>query len=169
MSESSRVGGEVDALCTRCKMLLAHTVLAMVGPRIARVRCNTCQGEHNFHRATGERATPARATRTAAPRTLAAAATRGADLDSLLSGRDISQPLRYGPAQTYAKDDVLDHPTFGLGLVMAVRGEKLDVAFRAGVKTLAHGRGGGSGTVHRLVETAAEPGADDAVPDASEG
>ena len=26
-----RVGGEVDASCTRCKMELAHTILAMVG------------------------------------------------------------------------------------------------------------------------------------------
>ena len=35
-----RVGGEVDATCTRCKMELAHTILAMVGPKIIRVRCN---------------------------------------------------------------------------------------------------------------------------------
>ena len=28
-----KVGGEVDAFCTRCKMALAHTILAMVGQR----------------------------------------------------------------------------------------------------------------------------------------
>lgn len=60
MSNVPRVGGEVDAACTKCKMLLGHTILAMVGSRIARVRCNTCQGEHNF-RTSGRR--PARLAR----------------------------------------------------------------------------------------------------------
>src|SRR5437588_9021934 len=48
MAQANRVGGDVDAFCTRCKMELGHTILAMVGSRPARVRCNTCQGEHNY-------------------------------------------------------------------------------------------------------------------------
>src|SRR2546430_15525379 len=48
MATALRVGGDIDAWCTRCKMNLGHTILAMVGTRPARVRCNTCQGEHNF-------------------------------------------------------------------------------------------------------------------------
>ena len=43
-----RVGGEVDATCTRCRMELAHTILAMVGQKIARVRCNTCGSDHVY-------------------------------------------------------------------------------------------------------------------------
>ena len=39
---ASKTGGEVDCFCTRCKMVLAHTILAMVGDRPARVKCNTC-------------------------------------------------------------------------------------------------------------------------------
>ena len=63
-----RVGGEVDAFCTRCKMSLAHTILAMVGTRIARVRCNTCGGDHAFRREPGSEAPRTSAGRTSAPR-----------------------------------------------------------------------------------------------------
>src|SRR5262245_65118967 len=48
-----KVGGEVDAFCTRCKMTLAHTILAMVGQTIARVQCNTCGGQHAYRSAPG--------------------------------------------------------------------------------------------------------------------
>src|SRR5947208_272159 len=33
------------------KMQLGHTILAMLGAKPARVRCNTCQGEHNYRHA----------------------------------------------------------------------------------------------------------------------
>src|SRR5215475_1176125 len=62
-----RVGGEVDATCTRCRMELAHTILAMVGQKIARVRCNTCGSDHVY------RGTQS-ASRSAAARTRAASA-----------------------------------------------------------------------------------------------
>src|SRR5271169_1982132 len=55
---TTRAGGEVDALCGKCKLVLAHTVLAMVGKTIARVRCNTCGTDHAFRRAPGAAASP---------------------------------------------------------------------------------------------------------------
>src|SRR5207302_3841179 len=53
MAHVHRVGGDVDAFCTRCKMELGHTILAMVGARPVRVRCNTCGGEHNYRGTSG--------------------------------------------------------------------------------------------------------------------
>ena len=38
MTSAHRVGGDIDASCTRCKMILGHTILAMVGSKPARVR-----------------------------------------------------------------------------------------------------------------------------------
>jgi hypothetical protein len=40
-------------------------------------------------------------------------------------------------------DQVIQHPTFGLGLVTAIRGDKVDITFKSEAKTLVHGRGGG--------------------------
>ena len=42
------VGSDVDAYCTKCKMVLTHTVVAMQGLKPRRVKCNTCSGDHNF-------------------------------------------------------------------------------------------------------------------------
>ncbi len=133
------VGGEVDAFCTRCKMILAHTVLAMVGTKVARVRCNTCMGDHAFRGDPGARSAPSTTTR--APR-----ATKEDKLvisfEEQLRGKDIASAARYSPRTTFAVDQVVSHPTFGLGIVRAVRGDKIDVAFKADQKTLIHGKGG---------------------------
>ena len=45
---AKRVGGEVVAFCTKCRMDLAHTIIAMDGTKPARVQCNTCNGQHNY-------------------------------------------------------------------------------------------------------------------------
>jgi hypothetical protein len=138
-----KVGGEVDALCTRCKMTLAHTILAMVGPRIARVRCNTCGGDHAYRAAPGatDRPTPSRASR--ASGTKAEKAEKVViSFEEQLAGKDVANAPKYSPKDTYKVDQVIQHPTFGLGLVTVVRGDKVDVAFKAETKTLVHGRGG---------------------------
>ncbi|MFZ5471903.1 MAG: hypothetical protein ACOZIN_20930 [Myxococcota bacterium] len=127
-----KVGGEVDAFCTRCRLTLAHTILAMVGTKIARVRCNTCNGDHAFRAEPG--ASPSRAPR--APR----AAKVVISFDQRLQGKDLSRARPYSARDTYAVDDVVNHPTFGLGIVNLVRGDKVDIAFKAAEKTLVHGR-----------------------------
>jgi hypothetical protein len=141
-----KVGGEVDAFCTRCKLTLAHTILAMVGTKIARVRCNTCGGDHVY------RSAPGSTDRPTAPRSSTSRATGTAKADKpekvvisfeeQLAGKDIANAPKYSPKDTYQVDQVIQHPTFGLGLVTAVRGDKVDIAFKAETKTLVHGRGG---------------------------
>jgi hypothetical protein len=142
-----KVGGEVDAPCTRCKLTLAHTILAMVGTKIARVRCNTCGGDHVY------RAAPGTTDRLSAARTATARATSTAraekpekvviSFEEQLAGKDIANAPKYSPKETFKPDQVIQHPTFGLGLVTAVRGDKVDIAFKSETKTLVHGRGGG--------------------------
>ncbi|RKH63385.1 hypothetical protein [Corallococcus aberystwythensis] len=140
-----KVGGEVDAQCTRCKMNLAHTILAMVGPKIVRVRCNTCGGDHAFRGTAGLTDRPTKTAATRAPR--AASGTTRAEkvvisFDDQLAGKDIASAPKYSPKDTYKVDQVIHHPTFGVGLVTAVRGDKVDLTFRSDTKTLVHGRGG---------------------------
>ncbi|MCE9671125.1 hypothetical protein LY474_25265 [Myxococcus stipitatus] len=145
-----KVGGEVDAYCTRCKLTLAHTILAMVGTKIARVRCNTCNGDHAYRGAPG---TTDRPTSSSTPRASRATSSSGTSSSSKaekvvisfeeqLAGKDIANAPKYSPKDTYQVDQVISHPTFGIGLVTAVRGDKVDLTFRTDTKTLVHGRGG---------------------------
>lgn len=151
-----RVGGDVDAYCTRCRMLLGHTVLAMVGPKIAKVRCNTCQGEHAYKAGPPGTVTPKaaaepRTRRAASPRTAvrerSSARVEEANFEDLFAGRDPGSATPYSPKGKFAKGELIHHPTFGLGVVQVDRGDKVDVAFRAGVKTLVHGLGGAKAPV----------------------
>jgi hypothetical protein len=143
MPNAHRVGGEVDALCNRCKLTLAHTILAMVGDRIARVQCNTCGGAHAHRSAPGAAAPrPSRpAASASAARACAPSSRVSAGFEQRLAGRELAQARRYNPKQSFALDEVIEHPTFGYGIVTAVRSDKIEVTFKIFDKTLVHGRG----------------------------
>jgi len=143
---SHKVGGEVDAFCTRCKMDLAHTILAMVGTRIARVRCNTCGGDHAYRgpqagTSSTKSGAAARSSTPRAPRATAEAK-QVISFDELLAARNTATAVDYNIKTTFAPEQIVRHPTFGLGIVQAVRGDKVDVMFRSENRTLVHGRGG---------------------------
>ncbi len=132
-----KVGGEVDAFCTRCKMTLAHTILAMLGTKVARVRCNTCGGDHAYRSAPGARSTSSTPRAPAKPKSQRVVI----GWEQRLEGRDLAAAKKYSPRETFAVDELVDHMTFGIGLVTAVRHDKVDIAFKADQKTLVHGRG----------------------------
>ena len=43
-----RVGDDIDDYCSRCKRNTDHSVLAMVGEEVKKIRCRTCNHEHNY-------------------------------------------------------------------------------------------------------------------------
>lgn len=144
MAEKHRSGGEVDSFCNKCKLTLAHTILALVGDKIARVQCNTCGSQHAFKSAPGAASTAKvpRATTSRARASSAAPSKSVMSFEALLASKDASRARRYSPKDTYSVDDVIEHPTFGYGVVSAVRADKVDVIFKMDEKTLVHGRGG---------------------------
>jgi hypothetical protein len=161
-----KVGGEVDAFCTKCKLVLAHTVLAIWAEQIKRVRCNTCMGEHGYRRAGGSAdssssssSRPRAARVTAAPKARAASEPAvAASYSELLAGKDPAGARRYDVKLEFAPGDLVQHPTFGLGVVAAVRGlEKIDVAFPHSVKTLMHRKGAGPAALARPLPAKSAP------------
>jgi hypothetical protein len=131
-----KVGGEVDALCSKCELTLAHTVIAMVGDKPAKVKCNTCKGEHKYRPvvvvASGS-VVKKKATRPPRERKVEVS------FEELLAAHK-RPPVPYSLKRRFVVDDVVDHPTFGLGFVSAVRIDKIDVTFRAEPRVLVHGR-----------------------------
>jgi hypothetical protein len=59
-----------------------------------------------------------------------------------LAERGQSGARRYNPRDTFALDEVIEHPTFGYGIVTTVRSDKIDVVFKIFEKTLIHAKGG---------------------------
>ena len=124
-----KVGDNIDGWCTRCKLVLRHTIESMVGPKVKRTHCNTCGGQH-AHRAQ-------------APRVRLGAAqqlTEDSKYATLLRGRTAATSKPYSRAARFAVGEVVAHATFGLGVVMAERESvKIDILFADGPKVLLHG------------------------------
>jgi hypothetical protein len=126
-------GKETDAYCTKCKLVLNHVIIAMNGPRIARVQCLTCEGVHAY------RANP--------PGTRKKASSRRSEptpaelYERLMEGRDVASAKGYRLEAHFDEGDVLNHKKFGLGLVTRVLADaKIEVIFEDGVKVLVHER-----------------------------
>ena len=150
-----KVGGEVDSYCTKCKMVLAHTVLAVWAGQIKKCQCNTCGGQHAYRRAepgapSSSSSAPVKASRprsAAADKPKAVAAPEVSSYDELMAGKDRASARPFNLKQKFAVGDLVSHPTFGMGVVAAARGlDKIDVAFPGTIKTLQHNKGAGPAT-----------------------
>jgi len=125
-------GTELDAYCTKCKLILAHVIIAMKGNRVAKVECNTCHNTHAYRASIPGSRTRARKT------------ARGASAPSysqLMEGRDLSTATKYKMAVTFQEGQVVDHTRFGIGLVTRVLSDaKIQVVFPEVLKVLVHAR-----------------------------
>ena len=48
-----RLGDIIDDYCTRCRLPTNHSVVAMVSEEVKKVRCRTCQHEHDYRQGKG--------------------------------------------------------------------------------------------------------------------
>jgi len=139
-----KAGDEVDSVCTKCKLLLAHTIIAMEVEKIAKVRCNTCNGVHAYRApptASEATAKKRRAERAASVADNTKTKSTPSEFETLTKGKDLSRAMKYSPQITLGMGDAIDHATFGLGVVTEVReGNKAHVAFKDGGRVLVHGR-----------------------------
>jgi len=145
--ESSKVGKDIDSWCTRCKLMLRHTIEAVVGGKITRVHCNTCGAQHSYRaQPPGQGSATARSRASTAGtrsmrRSTGSSRATVEDYPRMIQGRDQASARRYALTERFHTDDLVSHPSFGLGIVVAEKdGTKIDVLFSTGVKTLLHGR-----------------------------
>ena len=47
-SRRVRLGDVIDDYCPRCRLIMNHGVVGMIGDDVKKVRCNTCMFEHQF-------------------------------------------------------------------------------------------------------------------------
>ncbi|MCG3159937.1 MAG: hypothetical protein JMDDDDMK_00963 [Acidobacteria bacterium] len=121
-----QLGGDVDAYCGKCKETREH-VIAAINPdgSIGRVECRTCRSNHIYR----ERSAKTSTTRSS---------TRAAKKESVSVIEDIGPLRAYSMQERFAAGDRVDHPKFGVGVVVEVRAGKIDVKFGREVKTLIH-------------------------------
>lgn len=137
-----KVGGDTLSWCGKCRLELAHVIVAMVDKKPARVQCKTCKAQHGYKRVGGAEPAAKRTPRAASAepkKTTVRAAVYWEEKVAKLSAK---VPRRYAVNERFDATDLVEHPTFGLGVVESVRGDgKIVVLFRDGEKTLIHAKG----------------------------
>jgi hypothetical protein len=142
MENQLKLGGNIDSWCGKCKLILAHTIEAMIGDKPARVHCNTCRSQHAYRpHAPGSSVRQTRQREGGQARVSPSPKARTARYHSLLRGKDTAAARVYSPRERYEPGDIVEHPVFGRGVATAVKdGTKVEVLFEGGSKTLIHGR-----------------------------
>jgi hypothetical protein len=137
-----KVGGDILAYCSKCQGEFSHVVVSMVDRKPARVQCKMCKGNHNFKRMGDTRAKSVSrsSTPSSAPRKQTVLAQDYWQQQMDLQKGKAMKP--YSPKQAFQKSDVINHSSFGIGIVEEVRiDKKIVVIFRNGEKILVHGLG----------------------------
>ena len=118
----------LETQCTKCKLLLTHTVVLHNSEGIVeRVQCRTCGSEHKYHPEKKKAAKkPVKKKKPAAKSRKPDAA---AIFEQLAAKFQDKKPVPYTMQGSYQTDDVIDHKTFGKGIVTGVSYQKMEVAF----------------------------------------
>jgi hypothetical protein len=156
MTKAHKTGGEADSWCTKCKLVLNHRIIAMVGGTPVRVECSTCGSHHNFRpRAPGDKApSVARAgggsssTSSAGPRSTRASATKAQQAlldrekmwEKAIAGKAVNEFRAYRVDETFNEGDLIRHKKFGDGVVTRILDpKKVEILFKDEPRTLAQG------------------------------
>lgn len=134
--ERTPVAQNVITMCKRCEMELHHVVVAHDAMGIVEtVKCNTCGSEHKY------RLGKKRGTKKTSKKS---ASNREVDLtksfEELVEKFKGKKRLPYDMAGSFKNEDVIDHKTFGMGIVIGASHDRMEVAFSDGSRILVCNR-----------------------------
>lgn len=125
MPEKLLAGENIASYCTKCKLNLDHTIVAMEGETIVKVTCKTCGGTHKFRN-------PADAPKVRAPR-----AKKGSVIKPSAETLWVSTLAEakgkehvYTMTEKYRIGDIILHDRFGKGVVLKLYPNKCDMLFQ---------------------------------------
>jgi len=132
------VARDLVTRCTKCKLELSHVVV-FHNPEgiVEKVKCKTCGSEHKYH--PDKKKAPAKTVKKK-KRTVTKKEDFAKEFQRLFEKFSEKEPLQYGISGLFEKDDLIDHKTFGMGIVKNVTYQKMEVAFSEGPRILACGR-----------------------------
>jgi len=135
-------GKDVLSYCNKCKLTLSHTIVVMKDAKtIGKVQCNTCKSVHAYKMASNAPTRKPTAKKTASGRSRrpSAAEVPLSQVWEETLERSKATKKTYSPKACFVIGDVLDHPTFGIGIVEKVFDKnKMEVLFKDNFKTLIH-------------------------------
>lgn len=131
-NEEIGVGKEVLSFCGKCKLALAHVIVTMKNETaIGKCQCKTCSAKHNYR--DPEKVVKKKTTTT----TRRKVALSEAEIWQTAVAKTNGNAKPYGMDKMFKEGDLIDHTTFGQGVVMQlIRDGKIRVQFEEALKLL---------------------------------
>ena len=118
-------GDPIEARCTKCREITNHIVVAMDGDTPVKVECNTCKGQHKYRKPVVKR-------QPASPKTVG-----HKEWAALRPDMDPAKAKEYSMDAKFSAKDLVNHPKYGLGLVLRIAGDrKMEVLFEGGKRLM---------------------------------
>ncbi len=124
MQGKHAAGDNIASWCTRCKLNLDHTIVAMTDELVVKVKCRTCGSTHKFR-------DPADAPKARTPKARSAggASAAGSRWETALAESN-GKSFPYTMDGKYRVGDCVIHERFGKGIVLKLHVNKCDVLFQ---------------------------------------
>ena len=134
------VAKDLVTRCARCNLELSHVVVVHnLEGVVDRVKCKTCGSEHKYR--PDKKSAPSKGTNKFKTLKKKHAVGKKEDVskefEKLAEKFKEKKPVIYRISGSFKTDDVIDHKTFGMGIVTSVSFQKMEVLFSEGLRLLA--------------------------------
>lgn len=138
MKELPAVAKKVFYPCKKCAVDRYQVVLAHTSSKLAKLECEVCKTKNSL-----KLDSPTSGSRSAVPRKTGGTTRAAAHVARWTELRDKStgSPSPYSMKAKFEVGTALEHPKFGLGFVVLVSGQTMQVVFQDEERSLVHARG----------------------------
>jgi len=133
---SSLIGKDIEAYCTKCRLLLDHIIIVDLDNAVSRVKCKTCGSEHNYRSTVPS--PKKRSVSTPSTKEKKVTNTAPALWESKKNDLKPNNPIKiYRTQDSFRSRDVIQHHVFGLGFVERILSDtRMEVLFSDSIKRM---------------------------------
>jgi hypothetical protein len=125
MPEKNSTGQSIESYCTKCKVNRDHTIMVMEEETIGKVRCKNCGSSHKYRNPLVAH----KVWRAGRKKAGGEEATAEIVWEAGIAGAK-GKARDYSMAAKYRVGDIVDHQTFGKGIVTKLYANKCDMLFK---------------------------------------
>ena len=125
MVEKNAAGKNIESYCGKCKVNRDHTIMTMDGETVAKVRCQSCGSMHKYN----DPLVAHKARKPRAKKGIGEAATAELVWEAGLAEAK-GKERDYSMTSKHRIGDIVNHLTFGKGIVIKLHANKCDMLFK---------------------------------------
>ena len=136
MLEKNSTGQNIESYCTKCKENRGHTIMEMNAEAVGKVRCKSCGSSHKYRNPLITH----KVRKTRVKKVNGEAATAEIVWEAGISEAK-GKERDYSMALKYRVGDIVNHQTFGKGIVTKLYANKCDMLFKDRERLMASTNG----------------------------